>query len=131
MDLVSMKNEKKPDKNKAVEAPTVDGDEYPYGLRITLNHDQLKKLDMSDVVDEYDIDDVVTIEAKCKVKRVEKSKGGYTGGTDDKDKENQALELQITDIALDKGEEEEAEKDKLDWDSPKGMTDKVLKEKGF
>ncbi len=45
--LVSMKRSKKADKAKMADMPsTSSGEQYPYGLRIDLGHEEMKKLGM-------------------------------------------------------------------------------------
>lgn len=66
-----------------------DRDEFPYGLRLNLNEDQIKKLDG---LFEADVEGEVMIHAKAKIidKRSHDMKGGKT---------ERNIELQITDLA--------------------------------
>lgn len=97
MDLVDLKLSKKSTKD----APTSVGggperDQYPYGLRITLDEEQLAK--MGDLFDEMDADGEVTITAKGCVtsKRSDQMQGG---------KKNRGLSIQIKQIQIEcKGE---------------------------
>jgi hypothetical protein len=62
---------------------------------------------------------------------VEKSKAKDDYGSE-KERETESLELQITDLCIEDGEENaDAEEDDIDWDSPKNETDAKLKKRGF
>jgi hypothetical protein len=69
------------------------GSSYPYGLRLTLNKDQLRKMKISPR--DMTIGDKVEIEAMAKVVRISESYG-----PDDEDK---SIELQITKLAVFEG----------------------------
>jgi hypothetical protein len=131
MKLISMKRDIKPEVEKTAavgECASLPRDEYDYGLRLTLNAESLKKLGITDAVDDYDIDDEIVIIAKCLVKRVEKSKAKDDYGKE-KERENESLELQITDMAFD--QDDGKSDDDIDWDSSKKETDDKLKKRGF
>ena len=127
MGMVNLKQDKKEmEKGTEVTAsPEAPKDEYPYGLRVTLDQDTLKKLGISDAIGDYDIDDTVTISAKCLVKSVSKSKDDYG-----KENESERMELQITDLSIEKGGEE-SDEDELNWDEGRNSADKKLKDKGY
>ena len=72
------------------ETPMDYEEEYPYGLRINLDKDSLKKLKLD--VDEFEIDEPVVIMAKAEVKSLSKS--------DDASGERQDMSLQITDMDI-------------------------------
>lgn len=71
--------------------PDIEKSEYPYGLRLSLDKDQLKKLGIS--VKDYEIGDTVTIEAKAKVESLSSSSGSSG--------DYETVCLQITDLSLD------------------------------
>lgn len=90
MKLVDMKLPKK-NKSDTLNAPVaVDQEEYPYGLCIRLNNDQLNKLG---IFDQMDVDMGVTITAIGTVKSKEKSE--MQGGKSDK-----SLSIQIKQIGI-------------------------------
>ncbi len=66
-----------------------EADSYPYGTKICLGTDELKKLGVSDLPD---VGEVHTITAKVKVVEVSQR--------DKKDGQSRSLDLQITDLAL-------------------------------
>lgn len=66
------------------------GPSYPYGLRVTLNKEQLTKMKIE--VKDMTIGDKVSIQAVAKVVRMSESVGTYS---DDK-----SIELQITKLSV-------------------------------
>jgi len=94
MKMVSMKKTqaeiKKDNKPTAVSSDRV---EYPYGLRITLNKNALKNLDMS--VQNCKIGDKVSVMAKCCVKELRASDSMYGSSTE-------SMELQIESLGMSK-----------------------------
>jgi hypothetical protein len=131
MKMISMKREIKLEKDMPATGPMEAGqkDEYDYGLRITLNAESLKKLGITDAVEDYDIDSEVMVMAKCLVKRVEKSKSKDDYGNE-KERENESLELQIVAMCLEDGEEKDEEED-IDWDDRRDKVDSRLRKRGF
>jgi len=65
-------------------------EEYPYGLRIDLNKDSLKKLGLS--VSDFVAEEEVTITAKCEVISLRSTKGKMAN--------EQNVELQIVSLSL-------------------------------
>lgn len=90
--MKSMKLSKTERKEMAV-APTVDQEEYPYGLRFRLDLEQLKKLGLSKVPS---VGSEFVVDALCVVKSV--SAGEHESG------EYANCELQITDLGLEENE---------------------------
>lgn len=103
MNLISMERPKPEDvKKEAVEAMPTTGnsyyEKYPWGLRLTLNNEELKKLGLR--VKDLDIDTVVNVSAKALI----------TGLSSDQNIENKEsirnrVELQITDLSLENSED--------------------------
>lgn len=91
MNLVSMKLEHKPDEAKPSEVlyPSPDKPEYPWGLQLHLEEDQLKKLS---VVDMPEVGSEMMITAKVRVSSVN-SHATEKG-------ENRGMQLQITELSL-------------------------------
>ena len=73
---------------------------YPYGLCITLEKEELKKLGIKELPD---TDETYILEAKCIVKSVSTSKGSIVGGNN----EEATVRLQLTHISLEEPEEHE------------------------
>jgi hypothetical protein len=97
MALIDMKRPKsKPSKMEA--ATYDDGEKFPYGLRISLENEELSKLGIN--VKDLDVGKELTIKAIAKVDRVE-DRDSSSGGR------NQSASLQIV---------------KLDIEKPKGKT---------
>ena len=123
MELISLKRDKKAVEEKATDMPVdVNQDEYPYGLRITLDGDTLKKLGIDDAT-KHDVDEPGMLHAKYLIKRVSKSKDDYGNNKT----ESQSIEIQLTDICLEDGEGEES----LGWDDDKNSADGKLKKRNF
>ena len=89
MEMTDLKLSKK--NTKGMEMPTAIGerDQYPYGVRITLDEEQLAK--MGDLFEDANVDEEVTITGKgCFVsKRSDQNQGG---------KKNRGLSIQIKQI---------------------------------
>jgi hypothetical protein len=103
MNLISMERPKPEDvKKEAVEAMPISGnsyyEKYPWGLRLTLNNEELKKLGIS--IKDLDIDTVVTINAKALITSLSSDQN-----IENKDKTNNRVELQITDLAVENAED--------------------------
>lgn len=79
-----------------------DQDKYPYGLRITLTHDELEKLDVDK--SDWEIGDTFHLQAFAKVVSV--SENQREGG-----EAECCIGLQITHLAGPENEEEEGEED--------------------
>lgn len=67
-------------------------DEYPWGLRIDLNDDSMKKLGLT--ADKFSVEDEVTCIIKCKVTRIESREDTYDDG------KKEEIVLQITDMKI-------------------------------
>ncbi len=85
----------KPRKNKSNAMPVeIDSDKYPWGLRLDLNEQTIKKLKG---IMKFEANDEVYIVAKADIIRVSTSKvQSQSGG----DKLDRSMELQITDLAI-------------------------------
>lgn len=101
MKMASMKLPKRPkEKMGPVSVGMNEREEYPYGLRLSLNEDQIKKLDG---LFDMDVEGDIILHARAKIvdKRSHEMKGGKT---------DRSMEIQITDLACrptgGKGEEE-------------------------
>jgi hypothetical protein len=95
--MVSMKNDP-PKKGKGdtntIAYPGMDRDAYPWGLRITLDQEQIKKLGID--VSKVPAEAVVNIEAKASVESISINRDTRDG----KEQKRQSLTLQITDLSL-------------------------------
>lgn len=94
--MVDMEMSKEEIKETLVATPS-EGPRYPYGLKITLDQEQLEKLGITDLPS---VGDYATISAKCEVCHV--SENQYEDGQTSK-----SLSLQITDLAVGGLSEEE------------------------
>lgn len=92
--LISMKRtaEEVLDKQKEYDAVSLFGDEYPYGLRIHLDEDTVRKLKYSFAVGE---DVMMTVKAHVKRVSTEEEEAGEGEGDT-----SSCVELQITDMAV-------------------------------
>jgi hypothetical protein len=101
-----MKLDKKKKDGKTMEGccepATMSKPEFPYGLRITLEQEQIKKLGGLDC----DVGDIVSIQAAGEITSVRKEK--YQGKTGNSDRHT--IEIQITsiDVVTTEGEFEKA-----------------------
>jgi hypothetical protein len=82
---LSPKKQKKPAQIETIR------EEYPYGLRLSLDADSLKKLGMT--VDDFNLDDKIVVTGLAKVESL--NKRSALQGTDYED-----VSLQITDLYL-------------------------------
>jgi hypothetical protein len=103
--MVSMERPKPEVQEKRQECcPTSDPyyEKYPYGLRIDLGTEELKKLGID--LKNFKLNQEVLISAKCSVIRLEdtSSVDMYEGN---KVRENQRLELQVTELAIENPED--------------------------
>ena len=129
--LTSMKIDKK-DMEKTEVAPSsvpdVGGPQYPWGLEVRLEDAALKKMKVK--LSDYAVGDIVELYAQCKVTRLSQSANGDLGNS-------RTLELQITDMCLEAGDEgtadEKAGQDDLSWedDANSEKVTKNLKKKGY
>jgi hypothetical protein len=94
MKLVDMKRTKaeKTARENECKVP-LGGDDYPYGLNLHLDNDQLKKLGIDTLPK---AGDTLTLQAKCKV--ISSSQRERDGG-----KPERTLEIQLQKVALTKG----------------------------
>ncbi len=74
----------------ATKSPKSNGPSYPYGLKLTLNKDQLTKMKISPK--DMTIGDKVEIKAMAKIVRISETSGD--------DYEDKSIELQITKLAV-------------------------------
>lgn len=96
MTLKSMKLSKK-DQKKRHDVSDVPDDQYPWGLRISLETEEVNKLGLENV----GADDIVAIVAKCEVTDIHRSEG--------KNGKRTSLTLQIVEMdAETEGKEEES-----------------------
>jgi hypothetical protein len=97
MGMTSLKISKKEAKSEAkLASPYMEQERYPYGLRLDLNDETLKKLGITSLPA---VGGTIMFEAKAKVV------GSRQSAT--QDSENRSIELQITDIDIDfEGDEE-------------------------
>jgi hypothetical protein len=106
MKLVSMERPRPADiKSEMKEAmPTVAGDsyyeKYPWGLRITLNNEELEKLGID--VSDFEIETSINITAKALITSVSSEQNMNEGG---KANTRDRLEFQITDLSIDNAED--------------------------
>jgi hypothetical protein len=94
--MVDMAEKKRKDLDMIASATTSSkykGPSYPYGLRLTLNRDQLRKMKINPR--DMTIGDKVEIEAMAKVVSISESSG--------QDYEDKSIELQITKLAVFEG----------------------------
>jgi hypothetical protein len=87
--LVSMKSEPTKKSTMPIDACCSDED-FPYGLRISLNESSLQKLGLS--IKDFEIEGEIMIKAECNVTEVRSSKGN--------DYSSENVELQITKLAV-------------------------------
>jgi hypothetical protein len=90
MQLHSMKRSKQELKDAESDLASPSEDEYPWGLRVSLEEDQLSKLDVGSA----EPGDVVTVVAQATVKSV-------SSHEDDDGHSHSSMSLQITDMAVD------------------------------
>ena len=86
--LVDMKRDKS-EGSKPTEAPSMESEDYPYGLRLSLDNPELEKLDLEKV----NIGDVLKLSAEAKVSSISEnqSEGGES---------KRCVSLQITKIGV-------------------------------
>lgn len=102
MKLQSMKLSKAEQKESMPSVAKMDKPEYPYGLRLDLGKDVLEKLDMKKLPQ---VGDKIMVMAMAEVCSVSEHDSEYGG-------KSKSVGLQITEMALGKGESAPAE-DKL------------------
>ena len=103
MNLTSMERPKPEDtKKEAVTAEPITGnsyyEKYPWGLRLTLNNEELKKLGMK--IKNLEIDTVVSITAKALITSLSSDQN-----IENKEGTRNRVELQITDLAVESAED--------------------------
>jgi hypothetical protein len=103
MNLINMERPKPEDaKKEAVEAMPITGnsyyEKYPWGLRLTLNNEELKKLGMK--IKDLEIDTVVSITAKALITSLSSDQN-----IENKEGTRNRVELQITDLAVESAED--------------------------
>lgn len=100
MNMVDMKlpKEKSKDPGRGVAVPSGQLEEprYPWGLRMTLENEQLQKLP---ALDELTAGDEVTLCVRCRVKSVRSSE-------QDKGDESRSMELEVRKIGVEEGDME-------------------------
>lgn len=99
--LVSMKKSKA-EKKKDMGGATMQsgGEDYPYGLSISLDADTIEKLGLGN---DLKVGDIVELRAKAKVQRMSQSSSeGY---------ESRDLSLQITDLCVEDADDQHDEDD--------------------
>jgi hypothetical protein len=89
-----------------------DAPAYPYGLRLELNDETMKKLGLEELPD---VGETMMLKAKVVVERVSQN--------DTKDGKRQDMSLQITEMELSEGEEEEDDEDEAPMDKKFYNTD--------
>lgn len=98
MKLVDMKRtaaDKKAEREKYDKPCSIGGDDYPYGLSLTLDAEMLKKLGISDLPK---VGTVYTLQASATVTTVESREG-----TDSSVRHRKSMTLQMRRIGLQKG----------------------------
>lgn len=90
MKLVNMKLPKKKKKTDLEVAAPSQSEEYPYGLRLSFQEDEIKKLGLN--LKKLKVEDAFSITGEAKVVEISQ--------TESKNINNKRLELQITAIAL-------------------------------
>lgn len=83
-----MQNMKESPKEQTLLTESSEGPEYPYGLKIYLNNDQIKKLNIN--ISDLKVNQTCEIKAKCYVCSIETRV--------DEEHENSSFSLQITDL---------------------------------
>ncbi len=86
---------RKPKKTKMSKRTAVPYDEqerYPYGLQVTLDTEELKKLGID--VKDHEVDEKVKLVCKAEITRLSSDKN-------EPEKERQSMGLQITDLSFD------------------------------
>jgi len=124
--LINMKMDDADRKNTALEAaqPTKEsGPAYPWGLSINLEKESLDKLgiDLSD----YAVGDKISLVADCYVKSLRQSES-YEGNYQEK-----SMEIQLTDMAVEKGEYMPEDENAMGWDEPSVDVDRKLRRMGY
>ena len=98
--LISMKKDKKKENKESPSmAPDSPGEVYPYGLRLRLENDELKKLGITELPE---VGKVCKIEAEGVVESVSSSHNKDSEGP------RKSVEVQITALVLDKSENDKA-----------------------
>ena len=105
MNMVSMERPKPADMKSEMkmEGPIATDsyyEKYPWGLRITLNNEELEKMGID--VSEFDVETTINITAKALVTSVSSEQNMNDNG---KAKTRDRLEFQITDLAIDNSED--------------------------
>jgi len=91
MELHSMKRTKAEKKDTSPEvAPSYEGDDYPYGLEISLEKESLEKLGLD--IDDFTVGGEVEMVCYAEITRTHESAG--------KDNINSSVSIQITDMAM-------------------------------
>ncbi len=103
---ITKKEIKEREKEMSVGLGSSDGERFPYGTRLDLDNDTIEKLGIKDLPP---VGATMMIEAKVTVI------GSRQSAT--KERTNRNLELQITDMELDRGEEEDDEGEMTRGDS--------------
>lgn len=111
--MVNMKNGKKPKSNE-IAYISEESEDYPYGLRISLNSSSLKKLGMTALPQTG-----VSIKFEAKAKVVS------TSQTASKGESERQVELQITDMEFEDNDKEDVTRDQ------KGSASKLAKKMAY
>ena len=117
--MVSMRNTPKEDKESEVGIPCLAKEEYPWGLQVTLNTEQLKKLDLPN---DCEVGDMIHMFSMCKI--ISKSSRTKLDGERD-----DCITLQITDISVEDEDEENEEEDQQD--PIEDYVHKTIKQRGY
>lgn len=103
-------------KHKVMSEPSSMGDQYPYGLKLHFNDDEIKKLKVD--LSKRNVGEVVNIIAMGSVSKVEESdEYGY----------EKTLGIQIKKISL----EFSGTTDELDWGTDEKKAEKILEKRGL
>lgn len=103
MKLVDMKVPKK-DKKDAKESPEMDKNDYPWGLRVDLDKDSVKRLGLD--ISKMKVGGKMSLSAEVEV-------SGIHSDVTVRGEENERVDLQITSMALDK-KKKDTMKDEMD-----------------
>jgi len=112
MAMTNMKLTKKETK-KDLWPVSVSKPDYPWGLRVTLNRDALKKLKIN--ASEFEKDQEVTLICKARVSRITISTDDYADA--------ESVDLQIEKMKINPDVKEE---DDLDWDTDSEKAEKII-----
>jgi len=112
MTMTNMKLSKK-ESTKEISPVSVSKPNYPWGLRVTLNRDALKKLKIN--ASEFEKDQEVTLICKARVSRISISTDDYADA--------ESVDLQIEKMKINPDAKEE---DELDWDTDNKKAEKIL-----